>query len=191
MTWRHVLVYWLLAALVGGIVYIGVERDAAIPPPAPEIAPLVEISLSRVDAVTVRRGSAAIAFARESDRWVLKEPTGFTVTSDLVAALLDTLVSIPPIEKLSTDGRSSGPFGLSPPEAQVVLAVLSGSDAEATTVDIGSRNPTGTAVYAAIAGDDSVYLLGLNAQYYLELIFDEVARQGRQLSPESPAPPAE
>jgi hypothetical protein len=184
MTWRHVLVYWLLAALVGGTVYVGVQREAAAPPPAPEMAPLVKASLSQVDGVTVRKGLEAIVFARESDRWVLQSPAEFRVTSDLVAALLDTLASIPPIEKLSTNGRSSGPFGLSPPEAQVVMR---GPDGPPVTVDIGSRNPTGTAVYAAIAGDDSVYLLGLNAQYYLELIFDELARQRRQTSPDSPA----
>jgi hypothetical protein len=187
MTWRHVLVYWLLAAIVGGIVYASIERDAATPPPAPEIAPLVATPLARISDVTVRRGTETIAFARENDRWVLKSPKGFHVTSDLVAALLDTLASIPPIERLSTDGRASGPFGLSPPEAEVVLR---GPDVEAVTVDIGSRNPTGTAVYAAIAGDDSVYLLGLNAQYYLELVFDEVARQRRSMSPDSPAVPA-
>jgi hypothetical protein len=187
MTWRHVLVYWVLAAIVGGLVYVGIERDAAIPPAAPEVASLVTTSLARIDDVTVRRGSATLAFGRESDRWVLKSPAGFRVTSDLVAALLDTLASIPPIERLSTDGRGSGPFGLSPPEAEVVL---DGPDVEPVTVDIGSRNPTGTAVYAAVAGDDSVYLLGLNAQYYLELVFDEVARQRRPMSPDSPTPPA-
>jgi hypothetical protein len=185
MTWRHVFVYWLLASIVGAIVYVGMERDAATPPPAPEIAPLVAMPLSSIDDVTVRRGPATIAFARESDRWVLQSPPGFQVTSDLVAALLDTLVSIPPIERLSTDGRGSGPFGLSPPEAEIVLG---GRDVEAVTVDIGSRNPTGTAVYAAVAGDDAVYLLGLNAQYYLELVFDELARQRRQAPP---APPVE
>lgn len=174
MTWRSVIVYWVAAALIGGFVALGARRDAAAPPPPKALAPLVSLSPSRFDELTVKHGPDVISLARKDDRWVLVAPAGVHITSDLVEALLDTLASIPPVERLSTNAGSTAQFGLAPPEGQVSMR---GSDGVTAAVDIGKRNPTGTAVYAALAGEDSVYLLGLNAQYYLELIFDEVARQ--------------
>jgi len=174
MTWRSVIVYWVAAAFIGGFVYAGFQRDAVAPPPPRAVPPLVTVSPSRFDEVSVRRGAETLSIVRKDDRWVLVSPPGLRLTSDLVAALLDTLASIPPVEKLSTDGRDGGPFGLSPPEAEVSMK---GSDGVTASVEIGKRNPTGTAVYAALAGESSVYLLGLNAQYYVELIFDEIGRQ--------------
>jgi hypothetical protein len=182
MTWRSVIVYWVAAALIGGFVYAGFRRDEVAPPPPATVPPLVSVSPSRFDEVTVRRGNRTLSIARKDDRWVLVSPPELRLTSDLVAALLDTLATIPPVEKLSADGRAGGPFGLSPPEVEVSMK---GGDGVTATVDIGKRNPTGTAVYAAIAGEGSVYLLGLNAQYYVELIFDEIDRQ------RTGAPPAE
>ena len=173
MTWRKVFVYWIVAALVGATVYVGERRDEVAPPPANAVQPLVTTSPSSFERLTVKRGAESAAFVRESERWVVTSPAGYRITSDLVAALIDTLASIPPVEKLSTDARTSEQFGLSPSEAEITMDGPAGN----AHVYIGKRNPTGTAVYAALAGEDSVYLLGLNAQYYLELIFDELGRQ--------------
>jgi hypothetical protein len=177
MTWRKVLLYWVVAALIGATVYVGERRDEVAPPPSDAVQPLVTVSPSRFERVTVTRGGETATFVRESDRWVVVTPAGYRITSDLVAALIDTLASIPPVEKLSTSARTSEQFGLAPPEAEIAMDGPGGADAE---VYVGKRNPTGTAVYAALAGEDSVYLLGLNAQYYLELIFEELGRQRAQ-----------
>lgn len=45
-------------------------------------------------------------------------------------------------------------------------------------VELGSRSPTQTAVYARKGGDAAIYLLGLNASYYVDLIYQEVDKQG-------------
>jgi hypothetical protein len=176
MTWRSVIVYWVVAAVVGAVVYAGYRRDEVSPPPPKTVPPLVTLSPSRFDEVTVSHGGETLAIVRKDDRWVLVSPAGLRLTSDLVAALLDTLASIPPVERLSNDGRDATAFGLSPPEAEVSMK---GSDGVAAAIEIGKRNPTGTAVYAAVRGEGSVYLLGLNAQYYVELMFDEIGRQRR------------
>lgn len=177
MTWRKVLFYWLAATLIGGIVYFGDRRDEAELEATSDLPALVTISPSRFERLTVTRGGIVLAFARENDRWVVTAPAGYRITSDLIGALIDTLASIPPVEKLSTEARTSPQFGLAPPEAEISME---GPDGASASVDIGKRNPTGTAVYAALTGDASVYLLGLNAQYYLELIFDELGRQQRE-----------
>jgi len=50
--------------------------------------------------------------------------------------------------------------------------------ADVERVELGSRSPTQTAVYARKGGDAGIYLLGLNASYYVDLIYQEVDKQG-------------
>ncbi|HYV57490.1 MAG TPA: hypothetical protein VE911_08095, partial [Candidatus Nitrosopolaris sp.] len=42
-------------------------------------------------------------------------------------------------------------------------------------VTLGGTNPTGTAVYARLAGAPEVVLIGRDVQYYEELIFQALA----------------
>jgi len=175
MTWRHVIVYWALALALGGWLYV----DSRAPDVAPvdaetALAPLVAPPLERFDEIAIERAADRLRFRREGGRWTEVAPADVIVPSDLVAALLDTLSTIPPIERLAGETTTAPEFGLAPAETRIELR--SGGSV-ALAIDIGRRNPTRTAAYAAVAGGTDVYLIGLNAQYYLELIFDEVARQ--------------
>lgn len=175
MTWKHVVIYWALAVALAGWLYVD-SRAPEVAPVGEEtaVAPLIAPPLERFDEVSVARGPNELSFRREDGRWQEVTPAGVSVPSDLVAALLDTLATIPPIERLAGESTMAPEFGLVPPETRIALR---SGGATVREVDIGRRNPTRTAAYAAVAGKPDVYLIGLNAQYYLELIFDEVARQ--------------
>jgi hypothetical protein len=175
VTWRHVIAYWVLALALAGWLY----ADSRSPEPTPVdaetiVAPLVAPPLDRFDEVVLARGADRFIFRRTDGRWTQSAPAAVSVPSDLVAALLDTLSTIPPIERLVGESATAPQFGLAPAETRIELR---SAGATALEVDIGQRNPTRTAAYAAVAGKPEVYLIGLNAQYYLELIFDEIARQ--------------
>jgi hypothetical protein len=175
MTWRHVIAYWVAALALAGWLYV----DAQTPQVAPAesetaVAPLVGKPLERFDEIAVARGTDRLVFRRDDGRWQESAPAGVSIPSDLVAALLDTLSTISPIERLAGESPTAQEFGLAPAETRIELRA---GGATALEVAIGRRNPTRTAAYAAVAGKPDVYLIGLNAQYYLDLIFDEVARQ--------------
>jgi hypothetical protein len=175
MSWRQVFCFWFLASALGGWLYFDARAPVAAPADDESaIAPLVAPPVDRFDEISIVRGSEKLSFRRDDGRWREVAPADVRVPSDLVAALLDTLSTIPPIERLGGESSSSPEFGLAPPEVRLELRGPSGTS---LVVDIGRRNPTRTAAYAAVGGKADVYLIGLNAQYYLELIFDEVARQ--------------
>lgn len=180
MTWRSVVVYWVLALAAGFHVY-GVWRERG-PVAAVEerpVAPIINATASSIDAMTVVRGDLSVEIERDGERWVVVRPAGLEVSNDLLDALLDTLTTIPPVEILSDDedgGTSIAQFGLDPPLA--VLALRS-SGASVATVELGKRNPTRTAVYARLVEEDRLYLLGLNAQYYVELAYEQFEKQSR------------
>lgn len=173
MTWRHVIAYWALAVALAGWLYVDWRSPAAPPVDAETaVAPLVAPPLERFDEIVLARGADRRVFRRSDGRWTQSGPDVVTVPSDLVAALLDTLSTIPPIERLASASSTAPEFGLAPAETRIELR---SGGVKALEIDIGRRNPTRTAAYAAVAGHPEVYLIGLNAQYYLELIFDGIA----------------
>jgi hypothetical protein len=50
--------------------------------------------------------------------------------------------------------------------------VIGDASAKPVTVEIGARNPTRTAVYARRSDQPSIFLVGMNLSYYIDLIFD-------------------
>ncbi len=180
MTWKRILVYYLGAAVLG--LYLQATLEARTPTETldekPEFA-FVEALASRMDRVLIDRHGVLVEARRVEGRWRFVEPAGAELPSDLIDALLDTLMTIPPIEIFAessgaADGnRGSGEYGLMPPSTRLRIE----RDGEiVASIALGARNPTKTAVYAKKAGEESVYLLGLNAQYYIDLLFEHVQR---------------
>ncbi len=181
VTWRSVAVYWVLAAVVGLQLHFESRERLAFSQPDQERprAPLVAVAPESVDAVRVARGSAAVDLVRTQGRWSVRPPARADMSSDLVDALIDSLTTIPPVEVVSEGGERSdtnpgaSEYGLDPPHYRIAMAIAGKPVAE---VEIGQRNPTRTAVYARVAGDARLYLMGLNAQYYVDLIFEQAER---------------
>lgn len=175
MTWRSVAVYWVLATVVGTNLYAEwrarnpFEAEAVLPQAA-----IVVADSAPIDGVVATRGSLALDVRRVSERWTVQQPAGLQLQPDLIDALIDTLTTIAPVEIVEEAAGRGREFGLSPP---LFTVRLDSGPRTLATVELGYRNPTRTAVYARLAGEDRVYLLGLNAQYYVELLYEEVDRQ--------------
>ena len=171
MSWRSVLVYWVLAAVVvGQLAFTLRSRETPVDQSTEVAAPIVDASTA-IDGIRVERGDDVREFRIESGRWQAENPDN-AVSSDLIAALIDTLTTIPPVEILASGATDPANYGLAPP--QTVVRMASRGEPLAT-VEMGNRNPTRTAVYAHRPDLGRSYLLGLNAQYYLDLIFERAA----------------
>ncbi len=95
-------------------------------------------------------------------------PPNKIVASDLVDALLESLEALPPVELVAEGAEDPARFGLDPPEVTLHFATSTGN----TSIALGARNPTRTAVYARRGGENRVYLIGLSARYYVDLLFE-------------------
>lgn len=173
MTWRRVAVYWALALAVAAELALTLHaRESSTQSAAPVAAPIVDAAPASVDALKTETRSGTLELRKQAGRWRVESPPGVTVSSDLVAAFIDTLTTIPPIEILADAPDRLPSYGLEPPLATVELAA---GGRELATITLGQRNPTRTAVYARRSDEPRVYLLGLNAQYYLELLYEQAA----------------
>ncbi len=174
MTWRRVAIIYVLAALLAAYVLV-FERTE----PAPEHAKLAAapasilgIEPSSVTAVTFRKDAKVVRAKREDRRWHVVEPAGAEIPPDLFEATIATLTAGQSAETLSHQPENAGSaYGLDAPSATVELVIDKTPD-QPITVMVGDRNPTRTAVYARRGDQPTIFLVGMNLSYYIDLIFD-------------------
>ena len=172
MTWRRALAYWACFLALGAY-YLLVLREPSRPAPAHLTrAPFLSLAEPEIEALELRRGATVIRCRRVAGRWQVVEPAGAAVPSDLVTALVANLTQLPEVEVVDEGGGDLTQFGLAPPVSQMILTM---SGAPTITVRLGSRNPSGTAVYAQRNDVPRVFLIGLNVRYYEDLVFQGLA----------------
>jgi hypothetical protein len=186
MSWARIVTYFVVAiALTLHLRSVtqtgGDAADAAKAPTEPFLAAVPE----RVDRVRFESGTLALQFEKKDGRWVTTEPEGLAPPGDVIAAVVDSFTTLPPIEIVSDGKANADQFGLVPPRMRIRLE--SGGDLVSTIV-LGELSPTRTAVYARKSGSDDVALIGLNAKYYIDLVFENVRRQRASAGIVEPAP---
>lgn len=173
MTWKRVALYWTLFVILGGY-YFAAERE-----PAGEAAahltraPFLNVPEEQIQALQVQRGNTLVRCRRVDGRWAVTEPPDGSVPADLIAGLITNLTQLPDVEVVADKADNLAQFGLDVPASQIVLTPVTGAP---ITVRLGNRNPSGTAVYAQRSTSDRVYLIGLNARYYEDLLFEALHR---------------
>jgi hypothetical protein len=100
-------------------------------------------------------------------------PADARVPADLVAAIVAALTELPPVDVVPpAPGARAVEFGLEEHSVRLVV----GTDTEEARVQLGARNPSQTAVYARRDGDEEIVLVGLNVQYYVDLLIEASRR---------------
>jgi hypothetical protein len=177
MTWRRAALYWFCFLMLG-IYYLRFER-----PPATQVgarmprAAFLTIGEDQIQSIEARRGDEVVRCHRVGGRWHVLEPSDRTVPSDLVSSLISTVSHLPDVEVVAEQPPDLAPFGLDVPAAQLILTPAAG---EPVTIRLGNRNPSGTAVYAQRSSSLGVFLVGVNARYYADLLFEGVRRGGER-----------
>jgi hypothetical protein len=171
MTWRRAAAYWVCFLALSSY-YFAVVRQPSAAPPAPVMrAPFLDVRDSDLEGLEVRRDAAVIRCRRVADRWQVVQPQVANVPPDLVAALVTSLTQLPDVEVVQDASTDLEQFGLDPPASQLTLTTR---DGRTMTVRLGNRNPSSTAVYAQRTGSAHIFLIGLNAGYYEDLLFEAV-----------------
>ncbi len=183
MTWRRVALYYLLLG-VALAVYVGtIPPDRAPEEPGGKVR-LLDLRVDELGEVHVIRGNTWVKCAQEAGRWRVIEPSGASAPPDLVATFVLTLVETMAAEVVNEERSDGKEFGVTGDSATRIDLYRLGHD-DPVTMMLGARNPTETAVYAAVAGRSGVFLVGRVLQYYADGILDAVQRHGSPLPSES------
>lgn len=174
MSWRRIAVYYTLCVVLGGY-YLLFERrpdpEKPIFQPRPvQQSRFLPIPREQIRILTLRRGDATITLQRNEQGWHVIEPAGAKVTSALVTSLVESLTVEKEIQIVAEAPKDLTPYGLAPPQAEILIQ--GATENVVTTVFLGDRNPTATAVYARRDNSPEVVLLGFSVKYYGDLIFE-------------------
>lgn len=181
MSWRAIALSYAVLAVLAAY-YFGFERPPRPHPVHRGARPhLVDFRADDIRELRLLRGGNRIVCRRKGERWVVVEPLGAAVPSDLVAALVDGLAGGQGVQVVRTETSNAAGFGLD--EGTRVEFVVRGRERPVEVV-LGGLNPTRTAVYARRIGAPFVYLLGRNIRYYEDLIFAAAGGRGARPGPQ-------
>lgn len=176
MSWRRTLTYWMLFTLLGGYYWV-FERRAA-PPSEVQLAreKVLNVYTDEVSAITLRRGGKEIRCERRDKRWQIVKPPGAKVPGDLVAALVENLTEKQEAEEIVGNPKPEDlqAYGLTEEASLVDVELASGKK---FSVKLGGRNPPQTAIYAQTSVAPRVLLVGLNVQYYADLLYEAGSKE--------------
>ncbi len=174
MSWRRVAVIYTLLALLGGYVFV-LDRPAPGAPQAggPLVGPsLLEVDPAAVTEIAFHKEGRTVRVVRQSGRWHALEPEGILIPSDLIDATVATLTNGQSAEHLAEHAEHDlAAYGLDAPSATLDV-VLGPAATSPVRISVGARNPTRTAVYARRNDRPTLYLVGMNLSYYIDLIFE-------------------
>lgn len=171
MTARKTLTFWVIAVLLFGW-WWAIERVPEDSKKSAEIKRERFVTLFRdeVEAIEISRDGRVVRAVRDEEkRWKAVEPEGIVLPHDLVVTLIDSLSEEQDAEVVNekpNDGDLSA-FGLDEPRTEVTLEFAAGKKMK---IQFGAANPPHTAIYARKDVSPAVYLVGLNLQYYGDLL---------------------
>ena len=173
MRWRQVGFLYVVLAILA--VLYARERPATPvrqgeQPPRPRF---LTVAANDVTAIRLVRGGRTVSLRRNGRDWVVVEPAGMQLPSDLVTGFLQALLTTEEIDRVATPTGELGSFGLDDQADRVELAPASG---DAVVVTLGSTNPTGTALYARRGPDGGVVLIGRQVRDYEDMIYNALPR---------------
>jgi hypothetical protein len=179
MTWQRIGLYYTLAAVLGTYFFLFEWRPNKKPGLVDPTAPVVVQQSyflpglrEDIQEVTLKRDNLSIVCRRDGERWVVVEPTGLEISSDLVTSFIENLTPTKEVIIIDKEPKDTTPYGLDRPSTTVVVKDKTGK--EIATVSLGSLNPTSSAVYARKDPSPQVYLLGQSVSYYAQLVFEKI-----------------
>ncbi len=173
MNWRHAALYWLAFAVLAVAYWLSGPTERF--PEGPRSRPETEGTAwtDRVQSVVVESTRGQVRANRQAQEW---RTEGGRVVTALVLALLEAVAEQEQREAISADPSDSElrAFGLSEPAVRLIFEF--GSGEPPLRIQLGARNPAGTAVYARTDRSAAVFLWGMQPAYYAELLQEQDTR---------------
>lgn len=157
-------ILWLLAAIaLAAAANVLLSFSGGVDRALVQRTSLLDATAAAVSRLTVERRGEPRTVIERADRWRLVEPCSAGVDEQVVKKLLDALATSE-IEDTVGDqdllrlGRTRSDFGLDEPA--VTVRTVAGS--VESVVSFGAATPSGGGVYAAVEGEDAVFVVASN-----------------------------
>ena len=174
MSRRSTLVLALLVAVCGAYLWFDVARRAApdAGSDAPGLAtpgaePLLALAPEQVTIVRLRQGTTTREAQRRDGGWNPDRANG------LLDDFLRSLARLPVLHEIPAAGDDLGDYGLAPPHGSIELRAADRTDP--VVLEVGDRNPPGSAVYVRLVDRGRVVLAGALVRHDFDRTFAALA----------------
>ena len=173
MTWRRIVIYYVLGIALGGYFLLFEwnprgEKPIFTPKRVVQRSKFLPIAREEIAELELRRDGGTVLCRKAGQKWTVVEPAGAKVTSDLVASFVENLTPEKEVQIMEETAKDLSSYGLDRPR---VTVTVKGKNVMATVL-LGDTNPTGSAVYVRKENSRQVVLLGSGVSHYEELIFE-------------------
>jgi hypothetical protein len=161
---------WLLAGILFGYWWTFERVSTSTKSTEIKRGKFLAVFRDEVTAIELTRDGKDVRAEKREKRWVITRPDGATIPSDLVATLVENLTEHQDAEVVNEEPKPGdlAAFGLDHPRTELLIELTGGKKMK---LAFGSQNPPRTAIYARSDGAPQIYLIGLNLQYYGDLVF--------------------
>ena len=182
MTWQRIGLYYTLAAVLGAYFFLFEwrpnKKPGLVDPTAPVVVQQSHFlpgSREDIQEIVLKQGDVTILCRRDGQRWIVVEPAGLDISSDLLTSLVENLTPTKEVIIIDKEPKDTAPYGLDRPKTTVIVKDKTGK--EIATVSLGGQNPTSSAVYARKEPFATGLYLGQSVSYYAQLVFEKVGRE--------------
>lgn len=157
MKFRGLIIAVIVLCALGGTLYWSRSHkpaDASLNLPKQPV--ILKIDQAAITGLTVtKKGSPAVVLAKDSaGKWKITKPEPLRANQDAVTDLLSTLAPLNAERIIETSPADLDRYGLSDPDLTVDVV---GKNGETHKLEIGDATPTGSSVYAMVAGKPDIY----------------------------------
>ena len=149
----------VLLALVGTLYWSEHHKPADETPKSSDGSPaILKLDESTIIKVELKRqGTEPIVLAKStSGSWQITEPKPFNADQGNVSSTLSSLATLNSERVIDDEGSNLKEYGLDPPVVEIDITT---KDNHSQKLFLGDDTPTGSAVYAARAGDSRVFTI--------------------------------
>jgi hypothetical protein len=156
----------LLAVLAALGLYVLLEyrRPATLAPEAESAPPLLRVPATAVVRIEVDDADGRLIAQRAASGWT--DGAGRPWQGDAPGDLLDVLATLGPIMVVDPEPADPADYGLGPGARRLTLS--GAGERVLLALEVGERNPAWTGLYARVAGERRVLLVGAVLHWELE-----------------------
>jgi hypothetical protein len=152
---RSLLVLLVLAAGLGAYIYfVEAKRD---PGAGEKKAKIFTVDATKIDDVEVHAASGDVTHVKKTgDTWAIVSPVSAPADESAVTSLVDAVAALEVDSVIDENPTSLAPFGLAPPRYSITFKAA--GDQTPHQLNIGSKTPTSSNVYARVEGQNRLFL---------------------------------
>ena len=158
---RSLLVLLVLGAGLGAYIYF-VESKRDLTDPETRKEKVFTVETGKIEEVELRSPNGGTTLKKNGSTWQIVSPVTAAADEYTVSSLVSALETLEMQRSLQDNPTSVDQFGLDP--ARISVAFKVAGDATQRRLDIGNKTPTGSDLYARIAGQPKLFLIAAHLE---------------------------